>query len=40
MDKKHRKYDAKQNTVVNVFNNYFGGGMGSMYSKPLEKVKP
>jgi hypothetical protein len=33
------KYDAKQNTLVTVFNNYFGGGMGSIV-KLLEKVKP
>jgi predicted Zn-dependent peptidase len=33
------KYDAKQNTVVNVFNNYFGGGMGSIVFQTIRESK-
>jgi predicted Zn-dependent peptidase len=33
------KYDAKQNTVINVFNNYFGGGMGSIVFQTIRESK-
>jgi predicted Zn-dependent peptidase len=31
------KYDAKQNTLVTVFNNYFGGGMGSIVFQTIRE---
>jgi hypothetical protein len=33
------KYDAKQNTLVTVFNNYFGGGMGSIVFQTIRESK-
>jgi hypothetical protein len=35
--RKH-KYDAKQNTLVTVFNNYFGGGMGSIVFQTIRET--
>ncbi len=33
------KYDANKNTIVNVFNNYFGGGMGSVVFQTIRESK-
>ncbi|MDG2430954.1 M16 family metallopeptidase [Flavobacterium sp.] len=33
------KYDPKQSTIVNVFNNYFGGGMGSIVFQTIRESK-
>jgi predicted Zn-dependent peptidase len=33
------KYDASKNTIVNVFNNYFGGGMGSIVFQTIRESK-
>ena len=33
------KYDANKNTIVNVFNNYFGGGMGSLVFQTIRESK-
>jgi hypothetical protein len=33
------QYDAKQNTLVTVFNNYFGGGMGSIVFQTIRESK-
>ncbi len=33
------QYDAKKNTVVKVFNNYFGGGMGSIVFQTIRESK-
>ncbi|MBC5836539.1 M16 family metallopeptidase [Flavobacterium muglaense] len=33
------KYDPKQNTIINVFNNYFGGGMGSIVFQTIRESK-
>ncbi len=32
-------YDANKNTIVNVFNNYFGGGMGSIVFQTIRESK-
>mgnify|MGYP000151978291 FL=1 len=32
-------YDPNKNTVVNVFNNYFGGGMGSLVFQTIRESK-
>ena len=32
-------YDANKNTIVNVFNNYFGGGMGSLVFQTIRESK-
>lgn len=32
-------YDPKRNTMVNVFNNYFGGGMGSIVFQTIRESK-
>ena len=33
------KYDPKQSTIVTVFNNYFGGGMGSIVFQTIRESK-
>ncbi|MDR2205921.1 MAG: insulinase family protein [Flavobacteriaceae bacterium] len=33
------KYDPKQSTIVEVFNNYFGGGMGSLVFQTIRESK-
>lgn len=33
------KYDANKNTLVKVFNNYFGGGMGSIVFQTIRESK-
>jgi predicted Zn-dependent peptidase len=33
------QYDVKKNTVVKVFNNYFGGGMGSIVFQTIRESK-
>ena len=33
------QYDAKKNTIVKVFNNYFGGGMGSIVFQTIRESK-
>jgi predicted Zn-dependent peptidase len=32
-------YDTNKNTIVNVFNNYFGGGMGSLVFQTIRESK-
>ncbi len=32
-------YDANKEVVVNVFNNYFGGGMGSVVFQTIRESK-
>ncbi|MGL5111467.1 MAG: M16 family metallopeptidase [Flavobacterium sp.] len=32
-------YDANKNTIINVFNNYFGGGMGSVVFQTIRESK-
>lgn len=33
------RYDPSKNTIVNVFNNYFGGGMGSLVFQTIRESK-
>ena len=39
MDKKYRNHDPEKYNLVNVFNNYFGGGMGNHFFQTIRESK-